>query len=555
MLSRRWRRRAAAGTAGLAACAAVMLGGAAPASADVARDSQQWVLDEMDLPAAWSTTEGLGVTVAVIDSGVQGEVSDLAGSVTTGPDFSGVHTSPLNPHWGEHGTWMAALVAGHGHGIDDGILGSAPQAKVLSIRVITDSDDPSYAQYQAQSAAHGQQELAEAINYAVAHKAGVISMSLGYNLQSRVVRAALQNAYTHDVVVVASAGNSGDAAGASGTGSAPYSFPADYPGVLGVAAVDSEGHVAGFSSENLSVQVAAPGKSVPTQGRDGAYWYVSGTSPACALTAGVAALIKSAHPELTDSQVISAITSSTSPDSRPAGGWDEQVGYGVVNARGALDTAAALAAARPPAAGVTAGSHFGGGPAAVPAAPVAPRSEDPLIDFGLLAAVSLAIAGMAAGALIVAARSRGRSAPLMLAAPGAGGVFAGPAVAVAPGPGYRPARPPYGTPPPYAPPAPPYGAPPPPYGAAPPVPYGVPAPYGYAVAPSYYAPQPPSGPPPPYGQQPWGPYPDGPQPPGAVIRPPGMQPAAGPGYGGRPAPPPAAAPEGGPASGHDRPAP
>ena len=80
------------------------------------------------------------------------------------------------------------------------------------------------------------------------------------------MRSALQDAYEHNVVVVASAGNSGTAAGAAGTAPAPYSFPANYPGVLAVAAVNSSGQVAGFSSENLSVQVAAPGDEVPAAG-------------------------------------------------------------------------------------------------------------------------------------------------------------------------------------------------------------------------------------------------------------------------------------------------
>ncbi len=111
-------------------------------------------------------------------------------------------------------------------------------------------------------------------------------MSLGYGAPSRPVRAALQDAYAHDVVVVASSGNSGGAAEATGRGSAPYSFPADYPGVLGVGAVGPAGQPASFSSENLSVQVAAPGVNVPAEGRDSQYWLVSGTSPACALTAG-----------------------------------------------------------------------------------------------------------------------------------------------------------------------------------------------------------------------------------------------------------------------------
>ena len=82
--------------------------------------------------------------------------------------------------------------------------------------------------------------------------------------------------------------------------------------MLGVGAVAQNGLPAGFSSDNLSVQVAAPGVRVPAQGRDGQYWLVSGTSPACALTAGVAALIKSVYPALAPALVVQAITASTS---------------------------------------------------------------------------------------------------------------------------------------------------------------------------------------------------------------------------------------------------
>jgi subtilisin family serine protease len=335
--------------------------------------------------------------------------------VITGPDDSGVSTPPSNPNWGQHGTWMASLIAGHGHGTADGIFGSAPAAKVLSIRVITDSTDPNYTKYQQESATTGQNELAQAITYAVANHAGVISLSLGYSLESLPVRAALQDAYDHNVVVVASAGNSGDAAsgagGAGGTGGAPYSYPANYPGVLSVAAVTSSGQVASFSSVNQSVQVAAPGKSVPAQGRDGGYWYVSGTSPACALTAGVAALIKSAYPRLTDAEVISAMITSTTPSSRPPGGYDEQVGFGEVNAGLALTAAGRIAAAPPPTTGVQAASHFGGGPAAVPQPPVAPRGPGALIGFALLGLACLSLIAFATSRLLTPAGPRGPSHP------------------------------------------------------------------------------------------------------------------------------------------------
>jgi subtilisin family serine protease len=387
--------------AALVAAVPMALLGVVPARADVVRSTENWVLSDLHLPAAWSVTEGRGMVVAVIDSGVNPSVSDLAGSVRTGPDFTGVGTSPDNPNWGVHGTWMASLIAGHGHaGGTSGIIGSAPQSRVLSIRVITDATDPNNAKYAAQSASRGQRELADAITYAVDHGAKVISMSLGYSLQSRPVRTALQDAYNHNVVVVASAGNSGNAAGAAGTGQAPYSFPADYPGVLAVGAVDSGGQVSSFSSENLSVQVAAPGVRVPAEGRDGQYWYVSGTSPACALTAGVVALIKAKYPTLTDAQVISAITSSTTRSTRPRGGWDEQIGFGVVNAAAALAAAGRLAAAPPPVAGMAAAGHFGGGLAAIPPVPVAPRGSTGLVLYCLLAAACLGLVALATSRLL-----------------------------------------------------------------------------------------------------------------------------------------------------------
>ena len=134
------------------------------AAADTIRDNQQWVLNLMDVPAAWQLTQGAGVTVAVIDSGVNPHVSDLTGSVITGPDYTGVSTRPSNPDWGVHGTWMASLIAGHGHpaGRDNGIIGIAPGSTILSIRVIPDRTDPHYGRYAHEQEPHIQDSLARA---------------------------------------------------------------------------------------------------------------------------------------------------------------------------------------------------------------------------------------------------------------------------------------------------------------------------------------------------------------------------------------------------------
>ena len=372
------------------------------AAADSIRDNQQWVLDMLNAEAAWSVTRGAGVTVAVIDSGVNPDVSDLTGSVITGPDYTGVKTSPASGDWGVHGTWMASLIAGHGHdGGFSGVIGVAPEARILSIRVIPDRQDPHYSQYEREPETVIQQSLADGIRYAVAHGARVISMSIGYSAPSGTVREELQQAYDRGVVVIASAGNSGGPAGPGRDAEAPESFPANYPGVISVGAVKSNGDVAGFSSDNLSVQVAAPGVSVPAQGRDNQYWWVSGTSPACALVAGVAALIKSRYPGLAPDLVASALTSTTTD--RPVSGYDSQVGFGIVDAAAALAKAGKLAGGRPAKAGLKATAKYRGVP---PLVPVHPRGSGQLALFALLALTSLALTAAAGLRLAVLLRAK-----------------------------------------------------------------------------------------------------------------------------------------------------
>jgi hypothetical protein len=442
-------RRLAAAIVAAAAAAALPLAAAAPARADQVRQRELWVLSAVHAHAAWRVTQGRGVLVAVLDSGVDPSVSDLSGSVIAGPNLTDVPTRPSNPNWGVHGTWMASLIAGHGHGRGhaSGIIGVAPKARILSIRVITDRSDPGYRRYQQQPSVVGQRELARAIWIAVARGAGVISMSLGYTQPSAPVRAALQYAVNHNVVVVASAGNSGSERIALGHGHAPYSFPADYPGVIGVAAVNAAGRPASFSSGNFSVQVAAPGVNVPAAGRHNRYWLVSGTSPACALTAGVAALVRAKYPTLTAAQVRLAILRSAWH--RPATGYNDEVGFGTVNAAAALTAAGRLAKQAPAgnsaAAVAAAAGNFGGGPHAVPRVPVPPRAAVPFrylyaAAAGSLLLLLLSLWRLAAGLAARGAARRSAAWPQATAPPGPPPALAGLTVDpryVRPGPGYQ----------------------------------------------------------------------------------------------------------------------
>jgi hypothetical protein len=437
----------AAACAGVTAMATAGAAAAAPAApADSVRDGQLWALNMMDVPAAWDAgNEGQGVTVAVLDSGVAPGVSDLDGSVVSGPDLTGVSTPSSSPAWGQHGTWMASVIAGHGHGVDDddGILGAAPKAKILSVRVIPDRNDPGYTTYEREQESRVQDSLAKGIRYAVDHGADVISMSIGYSSPSASVRSALQYAYGHGVAVVASSGNSGDTSSASKNGYAPLKFPADYPGVIGVAAVSSAGSVAGFSSDNLSVEVAAPGVNISAQGRDGQYWLVTGTSPACALVAGVAALIKARYPGLAPDLLAKALTSTT--HYRPEGGYDQKVGFGTVNASAALTAAGQLARQRAAQTGTAASTNFGGGPSAAPASPVGPRGTGQLILFAVLALTALVLVAASVSRLAVLKQLRRRTLTAA-SVPVAGSSFGRPPLSSAPPP--TPARPPTPAPPP-----------------------------------------------------------------------------------------------------------
>jgi subtilisin family serine protease len=175
---------------------------AAAAPSDSVRDQQQWVLTMLDVQDAWQLSMGANVTVAVIDSGVNPDVSDLEGAVQTGTDFTNLHTPSSNPHWGQHGTWMASIIAGRGNGVDDGIIGVAPDSKILSIRVIPDMNDPGYKKYDGEQETQIQDELADGINEAVSDHVQVISMSIGYSAPSATVRKALQRAYDQGIVLV-----------------------------------------------------------------------------------------------------------------------------------------------------------------------------------------------------------------------------------------------------------------------------------------------------------------------------------------------------------------
>jgi ABC-type multidrug transport system ATPase subunit len=293
---------------------------------------------------AWHSTHGHGVTVAVLDTGVDPRQPDLAGSVVTGPDYTGSGRRPDGPFWGVEGTAVASLIAGHAHGGQARLMGVAPAATILSVRVTLEPgdpllDDPKIAAALPAAIAHG-------IRYAVSHHAAVIDLPLDPVTTkgapgaggSATEKAAVDYALAHNVVLVAPAGD-------DMTGSGAVNYPAAYPGVISVGAVNSAFTRAYYSSSQPYVTLTAPGDGLIAARVPSGYAQMSSTAAASAMVAGAAALIRAQYPSLNPSQVASALThSSTHP---PPAGHQAGAGAGTVDAAAALTAAESMAPPTP----------------------------------------------------------------------------------------------------------------------------------------------------------------------------------------------------------------
>jgi type VII secretion-associated serine protease mycosin len=294
--------------------------------------AKQWALDAMHTQQAWQTTKGAGVTVAVLDTGVENDHPDLVGNVLTGKDMIGFGAVRGQRAWARHGTAMAGIIAGHGHGPGnaDGVLGIAPEAKILPVRVILEDGDPARARARNTRG----NALAEGIRWAADHGADVINLSLGDDSASAHPEAgeddAVQYALKKGAVVVASAGNGGEKGD-------HISYPAAYPGVIAATAVDKFGTRASFSTRRWYATVAAPGDDVVIADPDHKYYEGWGTSAASAFVSGAAALVKAAHPELTPAQVKRLLEDTAR--NAPTGGRDDSRGFGFVDPAAALKAA------------------------------------------------------------------------------------------------------------------------------------------------------------------------------------------------------------------------
>ncbi|MDH6121514.1 type VII secretion-associated serine protease mycosin [Kitasatospora sp. GAS204A] len=299
----------------LAAGALVWGLAAGQALADNIRD-QQWALQAYKAATdVWPISQGDGVTVAVIDTGVYSDQQDLTGQVLPGADFSGAQTDGRVDNDG-HGTGMASIIAGHGHGDQAGVMGLAPKAKILPVRVgLQDSGDmqggPDF-------------KFSDALRYAVDHGAKVVNMSFAAAMRtSPDDRAAVAYAVAHDVVLVAGTGNLGSV----------VSYPAAFPGVVAVGAIDRQGNVWDHSNYGPEVTLAAPGVGIYSSGNKSStdYRFATGTSDATAYVSAIAALVRSKYPSLTAGQVIRRMITSAAAPPDHSKVPNDHYGYGIAS--------------------------------------------------------------------------------------------------------------------------------------------------------------------------------------------------------------------------------
>ncbi|MEV0457168.1 S8 family serine peptidase [Catellatospora methionotrophica] len=269
----------------------------------------QWYHAFLNTNAAHRMTEGAGIKVAVIDSGVDATHPDLRGSILPGVDHSVLGPGDGRTDTSGHGTAMASLIVGHGR-----VQGIAPAAKIIPIRAFLADVGTISAQN---------------ILWAVEQKADVISISGGISTDNPLLRSAINEALRQNIVVVAAAGNRPK--------DKAVLFPAAIPGVIAVSAVDRSGTVADVSVSGAQIVLAAPGDKISVAYR-GAWGTGSGTSNATAIVSGAVALIRGKYPDLSADQVVQRLTATV--DDRGPAGRDPQYGYGVLNLVAALTTKA-----------------------------------------------------------------------------------------------------------------------------------------------------------------------------------------------------------------------
>lgn len=287
-----------------------------------------WGIERIYAPDAWATTNGSGVQIAVLDTGVDKDHEDLWANIAWGISVVGDKESTIYRDWKDkngHGTHVTGTIAALYN--DIGVVGVGPEIEIYAIKVISDAGFGTWT------------DLAEGIEWAIKGPDGtvgtdddaeVISMSLGGTAKSDEVEAACQKAYDLDIVLVAAAGNEGDDG---------VLYPAKFSTVIAVGATAEDDSVPSWSSKGPEVELGAPGVNVLSTVPRDRYESYSGTSMACPHVSGTVGLMIAkiiVEGRTYNVTYIRTILHDTAED---IGQPPEAVGYGLVRADKAVAAA------------------------------------------------------------------------------------------------------------------------------------------------------------------------------------------------------------------------
>ena len=272
------------------------------------RPELTWGVNRVHAPAAWDVTEGKGVKVAVIDTGIDMTHPDLIGKVDGG--YSALKKSENPEDYTDdngHGTHVSGTIAAIRDG--KGVVGVAPKARLYAVKVL-DADGSGNLS-----------DVIDGIVWAAKNDMQVANMSLGAPITSDTMQRAVRYAKGKGVIIVAAAGNSGGAVG----------YPAALPEVIAVSASDSSDRLAVFSSRGPQVKFIAPGVDIVSAKMGGGFASYSGTSMASPHVAGLVALIVSqGYVGLSGPDgVLAQLAKAAKP---LAGLKPEEQGYGMIDA-------------------------------------------------------------------------------------------------------------------------------------------------------------------------------------------------------------------------------
>lgn len=274
----------------------------------------QWNLPMINADKAWDISEGNeSIIVAVVDTGVDLEHQDFRGKLVEGYNVLTDTNDPMDDNG--HGSHVAGIISASTNNTV-GIAGISWNNKIMPVKAIgADGTGSSF-------------DIAKGIRWATDHGARVINMSVGNYHPSGILQEAIRYASNKGVVLVAASGNDN---------TDQPSFPAAYPEVISVAAVDQNAIRADFSNYGHYIDVAAPGVDIPSTYIYNEYAALSGTSMACPHVAGLAGLILSVNPDLTNTDVRKIMEKSAKDLGTP--GKDIDYGYGMIDVLKALKMA------------------------------------------------------------------------------------------------------------------------------------------------------------------------------------------------------------------------